>query len=59
MAHAMLRQTRWTILLSINAVAILIAGILIASAIWLNGGIEFRVVGERYYRRQCRRDGAP
>ena len=43
----MLRQTRWTILLSINAAAILIVGILITSAIWLNGGIEFRVVGER------------
>lgn len=35
------------ILLSINAVAILIAGILISSAIWFNGGMEFRVVGER------------
>lgn len=44
---AMLRQTRWTILLSINAAAILIAGILIASAILFNGGTEFRVVGER------------
>ncbi len=43
----MLKQTRWTILLSINAVAILIAGILIASAIWFGGGTEFRVVGER------------
>jgi len=44
---AMLKQTRWTILLSINAVAILIAGILIASAIWFGGGTEFKVVGER------------
>ncbi|MBR3254278.1 hypothetical protein IKF88_00920 [Candidatus Saccharibacteria bacterium] len=44
---AMLKQTRWTILLSINAVAVLIAGILIASAIWFGGGTEFRVVGER------------
>ena len=43
----MLKQTRWTILLSLNAVAILIAGIAIASAIWFNGGIEFKVVGER------------
>ncbi|MBQ3473827.1 hypothetical protein IJH24_00120 [Candidatus Saccharibacteria bacterium] len=43
----MLKQTRWTILLSINAVAILVAGIAIASAIWFNGGLEFRVVGER------------
>lgn len=44
---SMLKETRWTILLSINAVAILIAGIAIASAIWFNGGLEFRVVGER------------
>ena len=36
-----------TILLSINAAAILIAGILIASAIWLDDGLEFRAVGER------------
>ena len=36
-----------TVLLSINAAAILIAGILIASAIWFNGGLQFRVVGER------------
>ena len=35
------------ILLSFNAAAVLIAGILIASAIWFNGGIEFRAVGER------------
>ena len=47
MASAMLKQTRWTILLSINAAAILIAGIAITSAIWLNGGLEFKVVGER------------
>lgn len=45
MARAMLKQTRWTILLSINAAAILIAGILIAGAIW--GSSDFRVVGER------------
>ena len=44
---AMLKQTRWTILLSINAAAILIAGILIASAILFGGGVEFKVVGER------------
>ena len=44
---AMLKQTRWTILLSINAVAVLIAGILIASAILFGGGTEFRAVGER------------
>lgn len=47
MASGMLRQSRISILLSINAVAVLVAGILIASAIWFNGGIEFRVVGER------------
>ena len=47
MAAAMLRQTRMTILLSLNAVAILIAGILIASAIGLNGDGNFRVVDEK------------
>ena len=47
MAAAMLKQTRMTILLSLNAVAILVAGILIASAIGLNGGIEFKVVDEK------------
>lgn len=36
-----------TILLSVNAAAILVAGILISSAIWLNGGITFRAVDER------------
>lgn len=36
-----------TALLSINAAAILIAGVLIASAIWLNGGVDFRAVDER------------
>lgn len=36
-----------TILLSLNAGAVLVAGVLIASAIWLNGGIEFRAVDER------------
>lgn len=44
---AMQKKNRMTILLSINAAAIVIAGVLIASAIWFNGGIEFRVVGER------------
>ena len=38
---------RLTILLSVNAAAVLIAGILITSAIWLNGGITFRAVDER------------
>ena len=47
MAAAMLRQTRMTILLSLNAVAILIAGILIASAIGLNGNGGFKVVDEK------------
>ncbi len=47
MASAMLKQTLWTILLSINAVAILVAGVLIASAIWFNGGLDFHLVGER------------
>lgn len=46
MAAAMLRRTRWTILLSLNAAAILIAGILIASALSNGGGLEFSVVGE-------------
>ena len=46
MTSAMLKQTRWTILLSLNAVAIVVAGILIASAI-SGGGFEFRAVAER------------
>ena len=46
MTAATIKQTRITILLSINAAAILIAGILIASAIW-GGDIEFRAVSER------------
>lgn len=40
-------SAKMTVLLSVNAAAILIAGILVASAIWFNGGLEFRVVGER------------
>ena len=47
MVAASLKQTKMTILLSVNAAAILIAGVLIASAIWLNGGLDFKVVGER------------
>ena len=47
MAAAMPKQTRITILLSLNAVAILVAGILIASAIGINGGGHFRVVDEK------------
>ena len=42
-----LKNKKLTILLSLNAAAILVAGVLVASAIWLNGGIEFRAVGER------------
>ncbi len=47
MTAKLLRQTKMTILLSLNAVAILIVGIMIFSAINLNGGIAFQVVAER------------
>lgn len=47
MVAKMLRQTRITILLSLNAVVILIVGIMIFSALKLNGGIELKVVAER------------
>ncbi|MBR2839940.1 hypothetical protein IKE82_01255 [Candidatus Saccharibacteria bacterium] len=47
MVAASLKQTKLTILLSLNAAAILIAGVLIAGAIWLNGGLDFHVVAER------------
>lgn len=40
------KKNKMAVLLSINAAAILIAGVLIASAIW-GGGMEFRMVGER------------
>lgn len=40
-------NSKIVILLSINAATILIVGVLITSAIWLNGGIEFKAVGER------------
>ena len=46
MTAAVLKQTRMTILLSINAVAILVAGVLIASAIAGSGG-DAAVVAER------------
>ena len=46
-AAASLKHTKMTILLSVNAAAILLAGVLIASAIWLNGGLDFKVVNER------------
>lgn len=39
------KKNKLTVLLSLNAAAILIAGVLIAGAIW-GGGIEFRMVGE-------------
>ena len=47
MADKTLHKSRMTILLSVNAAAILVAGILISSAIWHNGGITFRAVDER------------
>lgn len=47
MAAAALRQTKMTVLLSLNAVAILVAGVLIAGAILFNGGMDFKVVAER------------
>lgn len=46
-AARLMHQTKMTILLSLNAVAILIVGVMIFSAINLNGGIEFQVVAER------------
>lgn len=45
-AAATLKQTRLTILLSVNAAAIVLAGVLIASAIW-GSDHEFRAVDER------------
>lgn len=47
MAAAGLKQSKMTILLSLNAVAILVAGVLIGGAILFNGGLDFRVVAER------------
>lgn len=47
MAAAAFKQTRMTVLLSFNAAAILLAGVLISGAILLNGGMNFRVVDER------------
>lgn len=46
-AAATLKQTKMTVLLSLNAVAILVAGVLVAGAILFNGGMDFRVVDER------------
>ncbi len=47
MATVKPQSNRLNILLSVNAAAILVAGVLVASAIWLNGGVEFRAVDER------------
>lgn len=41
------RNPKMTILLSINAAAILVAGILIAGAIWFSDGLTFHAVDER------------
>lgn len=46
-AARLMRQTKMMILLSINAVVVLIVGVMIFSAINLNGGLEFKVVAER------------
>lgn len=45
-AAKMMHQTKMMILLSLNAVVILIVGVMIFSAISLNGGIEFKVVAQ-------------
>lgn len=47
MTTRLMHQTKMMILLSLNAVAILIVGVMIFSAINLNGGIEFQVVAGR------------
>ncbi len=41
------RNPKIVVLLSINAAAILVAGLLISSAIWFNGGMVFHAVDER------------
>lgn len=46
-AARLMRQTKMMILLSLNAVVVLIVGVMIFSAISLNGGLEFKVVAER------------
>ena len=46
MAARLMHQTKLVLLLSLNAVAILIVGVMIFSAINLNGGIELKVIGE-------------
>ncbi len=47
MVVAGIRHTKITVLLSINAAAVFLAGIFIAGAIHLNGVMDFKVVGER------------
>ncbi|MBQ9029313.1 CAP domain-containing protein [Candidatus Saccharibacteria bacterium] len=47
MTATMLKQTKMRILLSVNAAAILVAGVLIAGAIWLPKETTLRVVSER------------
>jgi len=47
MVAAMLKQTRLKILLSLNAAAILLAGIIIAGAIWIPKESTLHVVSER------------
>lgn len=46
-AAKLMHQTKITILLCLNAVVILVVGVMIFSAINLNGGIDFKVVNER------------
>lgn len=46
-AAKMMHQTKVMVLLSLNAVAIIIVGVMIFSAINLNGGIELQVVNAR------------
>ena len=45
MGKHMLRRSRLTILLSLNAVAIVVAGVLVAGAIGLTNGFKFHVIG--------------
>lgn len=46
MTAKLLRQTKITILLCVNAVVVLIVGVMIVGAINANGGVGFRVVAE-------------
>lgn len=45
-AAKLMHQTKVTILLCLNAVVVLVVGVMIFSAINLNGGIDFKVVNE-------------